>query len=164
MKDLHEFFETLSERAEGVIIAVADKGNEVVDKTVEAVSDRVTLAELEGELVELYVEAGQQVYDKYLKSNKTNYKSFKEVFDDIERVSADIEAIEENIAKRKGIRVCEECGEEIDREAAYCPHCGAEQPDDDEFEEDEEDTYECPHCGADVDPTDKFCHNCGKII
>lgn len=168
MKDWRKLFEELSEKAESVIITVADKGNEVFDKTAEAVSDKIELAELESELVQLYVEAGRQVYEKYTKSNKTNYKSFKVIFDDIERVSCDIAAVEENIKRRKGIRICGECGEEIDREVSYCPHCGAEQPEDDDFDndfdDDGKDTYECAYCGADVDPTDKFCHNCGNRV
>lgn len=168
MKDWRKLFEDLSEKAESVIITVADKGNEVFDKTAEAVSDKIELAELESELVQLYVEAGRQVYEKYTKSNKTNYKSFKVIFDDIERVSCDIAAVEENIKRRRGIRICGECGEEIDREVSYCPHCGAEQPENDDFDndfdDDGEDTCECAYCGADVDPTHKFCHNCGNRV
>ena len=54
---------------------------------------------------------------------------------------------------------CPECLEEVGRDAAKCPHCGAE------YEAGEEEAgFECMVCACEVDPDAKFCPRCGTYF
>ncbi len=47
---------------------------------------------------------------------------------------------------------CPKCGEKLDAETRFCPHCGTEigSP--------------CPSCGKAVKPGDLFCRSCGSKL
>ena len=46
----------------------------------------------------------------------------------IDNALADIERCKAEIMKLKGSVKCEQCGAEVDAEAAFCPNCGAKTP------------------------------------
>lgn len=46
-------------------------------------------------------------------------------------------------------RVCSQCGKALDRDAHFCPHCGAQA------------SAACPSCGGTIKAEDVFCTSCG---
>lgn len=62
-----------------------------------------------------------------------NRETWKELnlddqFARLDAATAEIERLQGEIRRVKGIKLCESCGAEIEREAAFCPKCGAAAP------------------------------------
>lgn len=53
---------------------------------------------------------------------------------------------------------CRNCGQPVDENARFCPHCGAKQ-----FEETPQTVF-CIHCGSEVNSDTGVCPNCGAKI
>ncbi len=72
-----------------------------------------------------YSEIGKYVYEN-LKDDAPAEIAEKMVL--IDNAVAEIERIKAEILKLKGSIKCEQCGAEVDAEAAFCPKCGAKTP------------------------------------
>lgn len=86
--------------------------------------------------------------------------------DSIEEWAGDEEADEEAEEADDAAEVsCGSCGEAVDPDAAFCPHCGAEigAEEEEEDESDEPELSACPDCGTSIDD-EAFCPNCGTHL
>mgnify|MGYP000848137675 CR=1 FL=1 len=95
-----------------------------------------------------------------------------ELIRNIDALKAEIEAYENEIAKLKNVRICAACRQAIALDMAFCPRCGAKQPEPEEPNEEccccccDDDDYDCDcdddecDCGCDDDCCDDKC-DCG---
>jgi len=59
---------------------------------------------------------------------------------------------------------CSECGAEVDRDAEFCPSCGADISEIEVVDGDDDFEYACSECGATVSESDQVCSACGADI
>lgn len=57
---------------------------------------------------------------------------------------------------------CPFCGDKIDSDAKFCPHCGSNIEEKSQDVKDEKDNKNCPNCGTELPIEAKFCANCGQ--
>jgi len=56
---------------------------------------------------------------------------------------------------------CPFCGDKIDEDAKFCPHCGSDIA---EKAQDVKDNKNCPNCGTELPIEAKFCASCGQKV
>lgn len=79
----------------------------------------------EAEVKIAYAEIGKLIYE-----NKAAWKDvdLSELIGKIDGIEAEIAKLKEEIRTAKGVKLCTNCGEEIDIEVAFCPKCGTPAP------------------------------------
>lgn len=56
-------------------------------------------------------------------------EKYREPFERIQEALDRIAALEDEIHEREGVRVCPSCGAKVEKDCAYCKHCGSKMPD-----------------------------------
>jgi RNA polymerase subunit RPABC4/transcription elongation factor Spt4 len=86
----------------------------------------------------------------------------------VQEVSKPISLVSTHVPEKTGVKVnCPYCGDKIDEDAKFCPHCGSNLAD---FKEELVETQEkiktkhCQNCGNDLPIEAKFCAKCGQAI
>jgi len=151
---------------------VADKAREMAE--VNRLNGQIHSQESMAE--KIYVEIGKLVYQ-----NREDWQSM-DVNSQLERLDAigeEIARLQKEILWVKGIRKCENCGAEIDRNVSFCPKCGCAVKalkEDAEEVRDEGAVQEgagegsakeepavvcCPGCNQEIEPGTVFCPFCG---
>lgn len=121
------FFDELKKNLSGVSGTVAKTSETVVKKSgnvLEIQKAKLKKVSLEGDLKDIYAQLGQLYFEKYADGDMP-----KEMALLCERVTACQHAIDEaeqRVALLKGVIICAHCQSEVDKEASYCPKCGAE--------------------------------------
>ena len=177
-----DFFEKMGETISG-------KSKEAAKKA----KDLAEITKLSGQICrkkELITKEYEEIGREYYEANKdkadglyaTQCMVIKEAGENIQKLQKEIDKI-------KGIKKCESCGEDVCREARFCPKCGAatgkETEEKTEFsaetstegnpaEKSVENpaeksgeivaTQKCPLCGADIQMDTVFCSSCGQKI
>uniref|UniRef100_UPI0040570B41 zinc ribbon domain-containing protein n=1 Tax=Acetatifactor sp. TaxID=1872090 RepID=UPI0040570B41 len=108
--------------------ALASKSKDVAEKAkkmAEVAGLNSQISSKENEIKNVYREIGQTIY-----SNKETWKEvdLSELFGKVEAAEAEIARLKEEILVIKDIKICTQCNAEIDKEAAFCPKCGAPVP------------------------------------
>lgn len=121
------------------------------------------------ELEAIYTEIGRSYCTEQAEAAKAAYP---ERFDEAARLFSEIDALEEKVRRRKGVKKCPRCGEQVVLSAAFCPKCGSEVPTPEPEPEPEAeckaepvvetDATFCASCGASLSEGDVFCPRCGK--
>lgn len=114
------FFDELKKNLSGVSGTVAKKSGTVL----ELQKAKLKKVSLEGDLKDIYAKLGQLYFENYADGDMP-----KEMAALCEKVTACQHAIDEaeqRTAYLKGVVICSKCQAEVDREASYCPKCGAE--------------------------------------
>lgn len=111
------FFDTLASKSKDV----AEKAK----KMAEVASLNGQVGTKETEIKNVYREIGQAIY-----ANKEAWKEvdLSELFGKIEAAEAEIAKLKAEILTLREVKICTQCGCEIDKEAAFCPKCGAAAP------------------------------------
>lgn len=121
------FFDELKKNLSGVSGTVAKTSETVVKKSgnvLEVQKAKLKKVSLESDLKDIYAQLGQLYFEKYADGDMP-----KEVAVLCEKVTACQHAIneaEQRVALLKGVIICSHCQAEVDKEASYCPKCGAE--------------------------------------
>lgn len=130
-------FEDIKRNATGVADRAVKKTNEITA----LVKLKMGIKSSEAKLNSVYEEIGRLFY--------TAERNGEDCTSDIaafimkaDKLKADIAAAKKQIIKLKNERVCENCGNEIDENVAYCPFCGTKQEKLVEIEPEEETTVE----------------------
>ena len=144
------------------------KGKDVADKARELaeVNRLNTQISVQKKKIEnLYKEIGQLIYE-----NREDWKS-ADVSAQIEQIDSaqkSIEGLQKDILRVKGVRKCENCGAEIDRNMVFCPKCGTAMAVDESKQEGEEQeiraeqtVFLCTGCNKEIDADSAFCPFCG---
>lgn len=140
---------------------VGEKGGQLVEVT--KVNAKI-MAE-EANVKKLQAKLGEMVYADY-KKGVSFEEHYNEVFSDLNLANETIEALKQEVADLKGVKLCQVCSGEIAQDAKFCIHCGAAQksvPQEAE-EEDEEHLEHCPNCNAELEAGAQFCPNCGQVL
>ena len=155
-------FDKLSENIANTSKDVAKKANEIAKVT--GLNGQISSQEslIDG----VFKEIGKLVYD-----NKDNIAGLdlSEVIGKIDAAKAEIERLKAEIRTVKGIKVCEQCGEEIADEVAFCPKCGAkapvvEVPAEEAPAEEAAPVATCKNCGNPLEAGSAFCTGCGTKV
>ena len=79
---------------------------------------------LEGDMKSLYESLGQLYFEKYADGDMP--KEMAELCEKITSCQHAINEAEQRAALLKGVVICSNCQAEVDKDASYCPKCGAE--------------------------------------
>ena len=96
---------------------------------------------LEGDMKSLYESLGQLYFEKYADGDMP--KEMAELCEKITSCQHAINEAEQRAAFLKGVVICSNCQAEVDKDASYCPKCGAEIIH--VVEEDEDDSVDAEH-------------------
>lgn len=125
-----------------------------------------------------YSEIGKIIYSKYEK-NEIVEDELIQFCNKIDEYQKNIFEIKQKIAEVKNVKICSNCGTEMESTTEFCVKCGTKQEavdqgkDSIEPEFNEEHTQEgidnrpkyCPACGKEIVGDSKFCQECGaKLI
>ena len=115
------FFENLGKKISRV-------GEVTVDKTKKVTNIAIVntkISEAERKIEKLYKDLGE-AYCVNFGDNPAN--ELKIIIDDINLKKSEIEELRKELDDIKGVKKCNNCGENIDSTAAFCPKCGAQIP------------------------------------
>lgn len=112
-------FEAALNKAKEVATAAYKKTEEVISVQ----KQKIEIATLNNKLNNAFSELGRAVYLK----EGIDLSAEQEIVDNINSINAEIKALREEIRKTKCKDVCENCGKEIEKDTAFCSHCGAKQ-------------------------------------
>ncbi len=141
-------------------------GQDVWKKTTDTfgvIGKNAEIASKSRELRAVYAEIGRQYCSKHAQETDNEFPDLcKQAYE----MATEISALEEQVLRQRGLKKCVSCCESIPIKAAYCPHCGAQQPEEEAASEEDADTvvlddWTCPNCGAKMAADDQFCSSCG---
>ena len=119
-----DFFNKIGKAASDTYKATAEK----TGKLAKEAKLRMEMGENKSDIDNLYKQIGKKVYEKHTLGEGIDIKSeLEEECTKIDVLSSEIESLLEEILLLKDRRKCENCYEEIEKTASYCPNCGAKQ-------------------------------------
>ena len=121
------FFDELKKNLSGVTDTVAKTSESVMKKSstaIEIQKAKLKKVSLEGDMKSLYESLGQLYFEKYADGDMP--KEMAELCEKITSCQHAINEAEQRAAFLKGVVICSNCQAEVDKDASYCPKCGAE--------------------------------------
>lgn len=121
------FFDELKKNLSGVTDTVAKTSESVMKKSstaIEIQKAKLKKVSLEGNMKSLYESLGQLYFEKYADGDMP--KEMAELCEKITSCQHAINEAEQRAAFLKGVVICSNCQPEVDKDASYCPKCGAE--------------------------------------
>ena len=113
------FFDELKKNLSGVTGTVAKTSENVMKKSSTAIE--IQKAKLKKEL---YASLGKLYFEEYADGDMP--KEMAELCEKITSCQHAINEAEQRAALLKGVVICSNCQAEVDKDASYCPKCGAE--------------------------------------
>ena len=139
---------------------ISKKASAVTEKAVHQARNLTELAKLHGQIAE----AEKAVTDSYTEIGKLYVAAHSADYDEgfagkiaaIAEAEQKIQQLRKQIQDLKGVSVCEKCGAEVAKEAAFCSACGAAMPKEEPIEAEvvtdeapvEEPEETCPDCAV----------------
>lgn len=158
-----DFFNKMGDKLQSV-------GKEVTKKTKDlggVVSLNSQIKDSEAGLERVYKILGEKYYKSFRDEAS---QRFSEETDEILKIQAKLESDKEQLRALKGIKLCLNCGAEVDSSALHCPMCGTALPvtkvvsEPEPANEEQPKATFCPSCGAPLSAEAKFCGKCGTKI
>lgn len=121
------FFDELKKNLSGVTDTVAKTSENVMKKSstaIEIQKAKLKRVSLEGDMKELYASLGKLYFEEYADGDMS--KEMAELCEKITSCQHAINEAEQRAALLKGVVICSNCQAEVDKDASYCPKCGAE--------------------------------------
>lgn len=121
------FFDELKKNLSGVTDTVAKTSENVMKKSstaIEIQKAKLKRVSLEGDMKELYASLGKLYFEEYADGDMP--KEMAELCGKITSCQHAINEAEQRAALLKGVVICSNCQAEVDKDASYCPKCGAE--------------------------------------
>ena len=121
------FFDELKKNLSGVTDTVAKTSENVMKKSstaIEIQKAKLKKVSLEGDMKELYASLGKLYFEEYADGDMP--KEMAELCEKITSCQHAINEAEQRAAFLKGVVICSNCQAEVDKDASYCPKCGAE--------------------------------------
>ena len=128
---------------------LVDIAGKKTDNVVEVSKLKYQCVQMSAELKSLYEKLGNAVYTM-VKSDFSNKELMDSLIEEIDSLKERIDQVNQEIAKRKNIRVCPACGSRNEKDACYCNKCGnkldasAPQEEEEPVEEPSADENEAP--------------------
>lgn len=92
----------------------------------EETKTRLSLLSEQNKLEELYQKLGEKVFSLYDNGQKVGVELENECLE-IKAQKETISTMKTKINELRNIKICHECGSEIELDHAFCPKCGKEQ-------------------------------------
>ena len=122
-----EFFEKLGKKASETYKTAAEKTNKLANDT----KLKGKINDCKSKIKDVYKEIGKKVYQKYVLDGDENIKEdITEYLKTITNLTDQIEDYEKQRLELCDKKQCENCKNEMDKAARFCPKCGKEQPED----------------------------------
>lgn len=118
-----EFFEKIGDAASKTYKFTAEKTSKIAKET----KIKMQINEHKGDIKDLYIEIGQNVFEKYVKNEELDLSDLEAKCEMIQDLSDKIVACKDEILKLKEKRQCKNCYEEINLDSNFCPNCGMKQ-------------------------------------
>ncbi len=120
-----EFLDKLTKKASETYKGAAEKTSKFAKET----KLKMKINENKSKIDELYQEIGKKVYQKHVAGEELDIKSDLELeCGKVDELSHEIEGFHKEIIDLSNCKICESCKQEMDKDAKFCPKCGAEQP------------------------------------
>ena len=127
-----EFLDKLTKKATETYKGAAEKTGKIAKEA----KLKMKINDNKSKINDLYQEIGKKVYQKHTADEQICIKKdLEEECAKIDILSAEIETYHEEILNLSDVKACINCKETIDKEAKFCPKCGAEQPANEEKQE-----------------------------
>ena len=154
MANAAEFFETVGKSLSRTADKVAKKADEFI--AIQKIKSRQN--SMERQMNDDLKNIGEIIFRKFEDEEELDAE-IKDICQEIQELQNQIAACKEEIAAKKGERLCPSCGAHIPRNARFCMQCGChieqEEPETDsetyEYSEYEEDLEEAEDMDEDVD-------------
>ena len=119
-----EFFDRLGKKASEAYKITADKTGKIAKET----KMKFKIGELRSQINDIYEEIGKKVYEKHVKKEEISMKNdLEEECTKIDVLSDEIESLLKQCLELKDKKQCPKCFKEIEKDAKFCPSCGANQ-------------------------------------
>ena len=119
-----EFFDKLGKKASEAYKMTADKTGKIAKET----KMKFKIGELRSQINDIYEEIGKKVYEKHVKKEEISMKNdLEEECTKIDVLSDEIESLLKQCLELKDKKQCPKCFKEIEKDAKFCPSCGAKQ-------------------------------------
>ena len=118
-----EILEKIGDAASKTYKFTAEKTSKFAKET----KIKMQINEHKGDIKDLYIEIGEEVYQKFVKDEEIDIGSLQSRCEEIQELSNKIVECKDEILRLNEKRQCKNCYEEIEISANYCPNCGAEQ-------------------------------------
>jgi len=108
---------------------IGKKAGEAVKKSgelVEITKLNMNITTEEGKIQKLYNQIGKKVYENYCQTDKVD-ELFAEDCNTIKDYENTIRNLKNKIMEIKNMKICTNCGAELERTTVFCPKCGAKQ-------------------------------------
>lgn len=152
-------FDSIGKKIGETAQAAQKKANE----TIEITKLNKAISNEEAKIEKIYYELGRRLYDLYAQGHDVG-EDFEQECEEISVYKDNIKDLKKKIMELKNIRLCPNCGAEIDEGTLYCSKCGTkiEPPESAEPVEDEKPDFKiCPTCGSKLTLEAAFCPSCG---
>ncbi len=126
-----DFFEKLGKKATETFNSAAEKTNKIAADT----KLKFKINDCKSKIDDIYKDIGRIVYQNYVLDGKEDIK--EEIAEHLKSISEITDQIEEMEKQRLELcdkKQCENCKNEMDKNAKFCPKCGAEQPEEEVHE------------------------------
>ena len=119
-----EFFDKLGKKASEAYKMTADKTGKIAKET----KMKFRIGELRSQINDLYEEIGKKVYESHVKKEEISIQNdLEEQCTKIDVLSDEIESLLKQCLELKDKKQCPKCFKEIEKDAKFCPSCGAKQ-------------------------------------
>lgn len=120
-----DFFEKLGKKATETFNSAAEKTNKIASEA----KLRIKINDCKSKIKDVYQDIGKVVYQKFVLDGSLEVKEdIQEQLTKIKEYTDKIEEYERQILELTNLKQCENCKNKIDKNAKFCPECGAEQP------------------------------------
>ena len=127
-----EFFDKLTKKASETYKGAAEKTSKLAKET----KLKIKINENKTKIEHLYSEIGKKVYQEHSSGQEINLgEEISNECIQIDNLVSEIESFHEEIRNLSNEKACINCKEIINKEAKFCPKCGAEQPEKQEVSE-----------------------------
>lgn len=148
--------------------SIQNVGKEVSKKTKDlggTLSLNSQIKENEARLVRIYQAIGENYCSSYAEEARSRYG---EEFSQIDAIREAIENDKVQLRVLKGLKLCPNCGAEVENAALHCPMCGTELEvpvvADTPAQDAKPSPAFCPNCGSPLNPGTNFCGKCGSKV
>lgn len=117
------FFDKLGKKASEAYKITADKTGKLAKET----KIKFKMSDLKSQINDIYQEIGKIVYEKHVKKEEISMNELEEQCTKIDVLSDEIEDLQKQTLELRDKKLCTNCFKEIEKNAKFCPSCGAEQ-------------------------------------
>lgn len=119
-----DFFDKLGKKASEAYKVTADKTGKIAKET----KLKLKINELKSQINDIYEEIGKKVYEQHVREEEiSSEKEIEEKCTKIDVLSDEIDGLLKQCLELRDKKQCKECFTEMEKEAKFCPNCGAKQ-------------------------------------